>query len=180
MTDSRPEVETEIEAVDELLAAVRGRLVTLIRGGAKVTVLGDADAVASDVVARLGLVKSPWADIVGPCFTSGGLQQELGVGRAAISKAVREGRAIRLDTSDRRTLYPAFQVRNRALVPGLSQVLTALRRGSDDPWTWAHWLNTPAPGASRRELARPIDRLADGDHVGVVASAGLAADSRAI
>lgn len=173
MSDFRLQVEAEARAVDALLGAIRERLLDLVRDGAKVTVLGDSGSVAVDVVARLGLVKSPWADIVGPCFTSGRLQQELGVGRAAISKAVREGRAIRLDTTDRRTLYPAFQVRNRALVPGLSEVLPILRSRVDDAWAWAQWLNTPMLSDGGR-AERFIDRLAAGDVAGVAAAAHLA------
>ncbi|MBM3714659.1 MAG: hypothetical protein FJW64_02810 [Actinobacteria bacterium] len=162
--------EMEERAAEELLAAVRVRLTSLIRGGAKVTILGNAETVADDIVARLGLVKSPWADIVGPCFTSGRLQQELGVGRAAVSKAVREHRAIRLDTSDRRTLYPAFQVQNRALVPGLNEVLPILKSGIDDPWTWAQWLNAPPPSLDPQRQRR-IDRLVAGDIALVVSAA---------
>lgn len=177
MVGDRDERERELAATDELLAAVRARLVPLIRDGAKVTALGSADTVAADIVSRLGLVKNPWVDIVGPCYTSGGLQKELGVGRAALSKAVRERRVLRLDTSDRRTLYPAFQVRDRALVAGLADVLTALQHGADDPWAWAHWLNTPSPSPTGPELLRPIDSLADGEHASVVVAARLAAES---
>ncbi|MFZ8758785.1 hypothetical protein ACO03V_15335 [Microbacterium sp. HMH0099] len=177
MVGAQDDGQREHAATDELLAAVRARLDPLIRDGAKVSALGHADAVAADIVARLGLVKNPWADIVGPCYASGGLQKELGVGRAALSKAVRERRALRLDTSDRRTLYPAFQVRGRALVSGLAEVLTTLESGTDDPWAWAHWLNTPLAGATGRMSARPIDRLADGDLAGVVAAARFAAEA---
>lgn len=177
MTDESSEPRHEQSAVDDLLSAVRARLEPLINEGARVSALGSPDAVATDIVARLGLVKNPWADIVGPCYTSGALQKELGVGRAALSKAVRERRALRLDTSDRRTLYPAFQVRNRSLVPGLADVLTVLGSRMDDPWTWAHWLNTPPSAESGRDRLRPIDRLADGDHSGVIAAARLVAGS---
>lgn len=177
MAGERDDHEREHAAADELLAAVRARLERVIRDGAKVSALGSPNAVAADIVARLGLVKNPWADIVGPCYTSGGIQKELGVGRAALSKAVRERRALRLDTSDRRTLYPAFQVRNRAFIPGLSGVLSALQAGADDPWRWAHWLNTPLAGTPGIKHARPIDHLADGDLQTVVAAARLTARS---
>lgn len=174
MAIGRDEPEQELAATDELLSAVRARLVPLIRDGAKVSALGSADTVAADIVSRLGLIKNPWADIVGPCYASGGLQKELGVGRAALSKAVREGRAIRLDTTDRRTLYPAFQVRNRALVPGLGEVLPILREGVDDAWAWAQWLNTPV-ASDDGQVTRYIDRLAAGDVEGVVSAARQAA-----
>lgn len=164
------EHQREHAAVDDLLAAVRVRLEPLVRGGAKVSALGSPDTVAADVVARLGLVKNPWADILGPCVASGVIQHALGVGRAALSKAVRERRALRLETSDHRTLYPTFQVRNGALVPGLSEVLPILEAGVNDPWTWAQWLNTPLRGRDGVER-RHIDRLASGDIVDVVAAA---------
>ncbi len=162
MSSDQDEHQRENAATDELLEAIRARLERLIRDGAKVSALGSPDTVAADIVARLGLVKNPWADIVGPCYSSGGLQKELGVGRAALSKAVRERRALRLDTSDQRTLYPAFQVRNGALVPGLSEVLPILGEGVDDPWTWAQWLNTPSAAGTEwsgdTSTASPLEK----------------------
>lgn len=176
MVGSGDEHGAEDQAAEEILAAVRVLLEPLIRDGAKVSALGTPEMVAADIVARLGLVKNPWADIVGPCYSSGGLQKELGVGRAALSKAVRERRALRLDTSDQRTLYPAFQVRNGALVPGLNKVLPILGAGVDDPWTWAQWLNTPLRGGDGVNR-RHIDRLVSGEIAGVVAAARRDASS---
>jgi hypothetical protein len=95
---------------------------------------------------RLSLWLSPWAETVGPCYTSGLLQIELGVKRGAISRAVREDRLLRLTTTDGATVYPAFQVRGGALVRGLREILPVLRSGSDNPWTWARWLNAAATG----------------------------------
>ncbi len=144
MSSDQDEHQRENAATDELLEAVRaGSSASFATGRRSVRW---APRHRSRRHRRpLGLVRTQgWADIVGPCYSSGGLQKELGVGRAALSKAVRERRALRLDTSDQRTLYPAFQVRNSALVPGLSEVLPILGAGVDDPWTWAQWSTRPS------------------------------------
>ncbi|WP_295127297.1 hypothetical protein [uncultured Leifsonia sp.] len=72
-------------------------------------------------------------------------------------------------------MYPAFQVVNGAIVPGMREVLNELRRGIDDEWTWALWPNTPVPdqaaeeGASRHR--RNIDRLIAGEVESIVKAA---------
>ncbi len=87
-----------------------------MRGGVKVSVITKPETVIQDIVDRLGVTKSPWADIVGPCYTSGSLQRELASN--AVRFLVREG-VSRTPAPDRRwpQPYPAFQVRNRQLVP---------------------------------------------------------------
>ncbi|WP_433861960.1 hypothetical protein [Streptomyces sp. L7] len=170
--------------VDEISDAVRLRLLELVDQGAELIQLGDADDVAAQLVSRLPIA-NPWPEIVGPCYTSGSLQRELGVSRAALSKAVSDGRLLRLMTSDGQYVYPAFQVVDGALVRGLREVLAVLRLGAqDDPWTWAQWLNTPVPDRSAvvAEGAEPprrrnIERLAEGDIEGIVRDAEIAAAS---
>lgn len=177
-------VERQVQehAVDEITAAIRARLLQRVESGEELTSLGDADKVAEQVVDRLPIASSPWAEIVGPCYTSGSLQRELNVKRGAVSKAVAELRLLRLITADGHNVYPAFQVVDGALVKGLRDVLTALRRGVPDPWTWAQWLNTPTPDPSPGSTPgspprRNIDRLIDGDIEGVVRAAERTAAS---
>jgi hypothetical protein len=162
------QLRQEEQALDVLMNSLRAKLDVLVHKGVKVSVLGNLEAVAQDVVDRLGVAENPWAEIIGPSYTSGTLQRELGVGRGAVSKAVSELRVLRLVTSDGVTLYPAFQVRGGKLVPGLREVLTVLRSGLDDPWTWAQWLNTPLRDDRGEILPRNIDRLAVGDLDGVL------------
>ncbi|RDV43955.1 hypothetical protein DOE76_14540 [Leifsonia sp. ku-ls] len=167
--------------MDDIVAAVRARLLERVDRGEELTNLGDADEIAEQVVERLPIATSPWAEIVGPCYTSGSLQKELRRGRAAVSKAVAELRLLRLRTADGQTVYPAFQVVNGAIVPGMRDVLSELRRGIDDEWTWAQWLNTAVPdqasedGASRNR--RNIDRLIAGEVEAVVKAAERTAAS---
>lgn len=176
--DSR---QVQEQAVDEITAAIRSRLLERVDRGEELTNLGDVEEVAEQVVDRLPIAASPWAEIVGPCYTSGSLQKELGRGRAAVSKAVAELRLLRLRTADGRTVYPAFQIVDGSTVRGMREVLTELRRGIDDEWTWAQWLNTPVPdessedGASRRR--RNIDRLIAGEVDSVVKAAQRTAAS---
>ena len=126
--ERRPEFrrEDEVHRVDEISDAVRLRLLELVDQGAELIQLGDADDVAAQLVSRLPIA-NPWPEIVGPCYTSGSLQRELGVSRAALSKAVSDGRLLRLMTSDGQYVYPAFQVVDGALVRGLREVLAVLR-----------------------------------------------------
>lgn len=158
-----PQRRQEEQAANLLKDLFGSKIDALVRGGVKVSVITKPETVIQDIVDRLGVTKSPWADIVGPCYTSGSLQRELGVERGAVSRAVKEFRALRLPTADGRNLYPAFQVRNRQLVPGLKEVLTVLQSGIDDPWTWAQWLNIPLADENGEDQPRAIDLLANGD-----------------
>lgn len=151
------------EIAREIATDVYEELVTLSKDGTNLFALGRATDVARAMVRTLATAKNPWADIVGPCYTSGALQRELGMGRSAISKAVKEHRVIRVTTSDGENFYPAFQVRGGALVPGLGRVLRVLANGTASSWTWAQWLNGEIRGANGETLPRNIDRLAAGD-----------------
>ena len=170
-------------AVGDITAAIRVRLLERVKRGEELTSLGDADDVAEQVIDRLPVATSPWAELVGPCYTSGSLQRELNMGRAGVSKAVRDSRLLRLVTADGRNVYPAFQVVDGALVGGMREVLGALCRGIADPWTWAQWLIAAVPdrsvGATTDDLPprRNIDRLISGDVEGVVRAAERTAAS---
>ena len=161
MTDSGTVPDpAEHMAADVLVGLFHDKLLAAVRDGARPSLLGDVDSVAQSMIDRLSLWLAPWATTVGPCHSSGSLQVELGVKRGVISRAFREDRLLRLTTSSGATVYPAFQVRGGALVRGLREILPALRSGTDDPWTWAQWLNATVPGG--RDGRRHIDELADG------------------
>lgn len=84
---------------------------------------------------------SPWAPIVGPCFTVDGLSRVLGLRAAEILEAATNLRILSLHTADGNDLFPSFQIRDGRIYPELRSVLKVLRGGLDDPWTWAQWLN---------------------------------------
>lgn len=94
-------------------------------------------------IAKNGGGRSPWADIVGPCYTVRTLSNVLGVSRQEVMDAAASLQLLRLRTADGVDLFPAFQVRSGRLHPGKPSVLAVLRSGIDDPWTWAEWLNSP-------------------------------------
>lgn len=166
-------MEAESAAAAHLVGLLHSKLLDAVRNGARLSVLGAPDLVAQSMIDRLGLWLSPGAELVGPCYSSGLLQRELGVKRGAVSRAVREDRLLRLTADNGSTLYPAFQVRGRSLVRGLRQVLPVLRSGANDPWVWAQWLNAPVPG--RYDGRRHIDELADGMLLKVRADAAVTA-----
>lgn len=163
MAPDDPGRQQQERAARELAAELGSELLRQINRGANVAALGSSRELARTIVSRLPLAQNPWLDIVGPCYTSGALQRELGVGRAAVSKAVRELRILRLVTSDGVNLYPAFQVSDGALVPGLRQVLRTLAKGTQSSWTWAQWLNAVVEDETGRPLPRNIERLTAGE-----------------
>jgi hypothetical protein len=162
-------LEAQTRAAEQIVEAMAQAFRELAERGVELTALGKPAEVVAGVIERLPLAKSRLAEAAGPCYTSGGLQTVLGMSRAALSKAVIQRRALRLETADGTTVYPAFQVHNGALVPDLRKVLTALGGAIDDPWTWAVWLN--APTGDDRAPRRRIDQLASGDVDGVVRAA---------
>ncbi|SDH31552.1 hypothetical protein [Microbacterium sp. 77mftsu3.1] len=119
----------------------------------------NADDITRVLTSRLP-ERNPWPDVIGPCYTSGSLQRELGISRQALWKAVAAHRVLRLTTADNLSVYPAFQVQNGHLVPGLDRVLAELAKGPDAPLMWAQWLNKPRKRPDG-EIRRRIDELAD-------------------
>jgi hypothetical protein len=158
---------TEEHAIENIVSSMRTQMLVLVNHGVELSTLGAAEVIAAQLIEKLP-VANPWGDIVGPCYTSGALQRELGIGRSAVSKAVNELRLLRLVTSDNVNVYPAFQVHDGAVVRGLEKVLRALHAGFDSPWMWAQWLNTPVPRPDNGHVRRRIDDLIAGDVDGVV------------
>ncbi|WP_336645482.1 hypothetical protein [Microbacterium sp. USHLN186] len=150
------------QAARKIGEEVTSQLLRQAASGANLMALGPLKELARDIVARLPLAQNPWSDIVGPCYTSGALQRELGITRAAVSRAVGENRLLRVTTSDGVNLYPAFQVHAGAVVPGLGRVLRALSGGTNSTWTWAQWLNATIMDENGDPLPRNIERLISG------------------
>lgn len=96
----------------------------------------DLSDIPTGIVADGGKL-SPWAAIVGPCYTVSSLCRILGASQEAVADAAAELRLLRLLTADGLDLFPAFQVRGEQVHPDLRSVLQVLQSGIDDPWTWA-------------------------------------------
>jgi predicted helicase len=103
---------------------------------------------------------TPWADVVGPVYTTDQVRELLGgATRQAIADRVEQRTLLCLTTRDEHRVYPAFQFANRVVVPGLNQVLTRLVDAVDD-WTLASWLRAGQPELGGASV---MDRLtADG------------------
>ncbi len=106
--------------------------------------------------------RSPWADIVGPCYTAASFARELGWD----SKQVSEGAALltilELVTDDDVRVYPAFQLWEGRVVDGLSSVLSILSTGTAGRWTWARWLNAPVDHETGKPAPSAIEQLRAG------------------
>jgi len=102
---------------------------------------------------------TPWAKIIGPCYTTTSLAGTLGWTEAEVTKAGETLQLLVLETGDGVTLYPAFQLHAGRVVDGLSDVLAVLQTGTASHWTWAEWLNT---ALADEDVPRAIDALRAG------------------
>lgn len=103
---------------------------------------------------------SAWADILGPAYTTDSFAKVLHTTPNDVLADADDQRILRVYAADGVPLYPAFQVSNGVIAPGLQQVLRTLRSGSADPWMWALWLNAePAPTKTGDARETHIDRL---------------------
>lgn len=106
--------------------------------------------------------KNPWAEVIGPCYTRGSLARALGWTEAQVAAAATSLTVLELLTEDGVLLYPAFQVRDAQVLPGLTDVLHVLSTGTSSRWTWAQWLNTPADDESCEDAPSAIEQLGAG------------------
>lgn len=85
---------------------------------------------------------SRWDDMLGPFYSTQQVEKLFG-GVSALS----------LKTSDKKTIYPAFQFdeQNR-VVSGLSEVLLSFRDSGVDDWTLAGWLVSPSGSLDGRSV----------------------------
>lgn len=102
---------------------------------------------------------SPWAKIVGPCYTVASMARTLGWTEDEVIEAGDHLRLLMLRTSDDVLLFPSFQLIDGKVVEGLTEVLRVLETGTASRWTWAQWLNTELPD---EDPPRNIQYLYDG------------------
>ena len=106
--------------------------------------------------------KNPWEDIIGPCYRRASLARALGWTEDEVAGAAASLQILELLTDDDVLLYPAFQVLDGHLIPGLTQVLQVLSTGTEGRWTWAQWLNSPFDDDSGEPAPRAIEQLRAG------------------
>lgn len=102
---------------------------------------------------------SPWAEIVGPCYTVTSMARTLGWTESEVMDAGNDLRLLMLTTADDVHLFPVLQLQHGKVVDGLQDVLRVLATGTAGRWTWAQWLNTALPD---KDPPRTITLLYEG------------------
>jgi len=151
---------------EELADASNGPLSTAFRG-----------APASPAAAHRQLqLRARVGAIIGRCLTEDAVCERLRLEREKVREAAEDLRLLRLVTTEGMPVYPQFQFDGDAVIPGLPDVLRALRAGGDAPWAWSLWLTARDPHGPITRLADSyIDRLWDGEVHEVVREAHQAA-----
>lgn len=106
--------------------------------------------------------RSELAEAVGPCFTRTSLARATGLTDPEITRAVTMLDVLELPTAEGIPIYPAFQVHEGSLTPGMRDVLRILRSGTPRPWTWALWLSATPNDFGHTHGVRMIDALHEG------------------
>ena len=95
------------------------------------------------------MATTAWNDHVGPFLDTEGVSALLdGVSKRAVWQRVRGRRLLALKTSSGRLVYPLWQFRDGAPLPGLADILVAAGYDPARPvtgWTVACWLATGDP-----------------------------------
>lgn len=115
--------------------------------------------------------KGPWAEIIGPCYTSASLARTLEWTDSEVTGAAASLTVLELLAEDGVLLYPAFQMWEGRVVSGLTDVLRVLRTGTTSRWTWAQWLNTRPDTDDGGEEPSAVERLRAGGLKGVLLEA---------
>lgn len=105
---------------------------------------------------------SPWAKIVGPCYTAASVGRALGWTPTQVTEAVESLSPLELKTSDSMYLYPSLQIADGQIVDGVGDVLRILATGTKGRWTWAQWLNTPVDEETGQPAPSAIEKLRAG------------------
>ncbi len=102
------------------------------------------------------VVGHAWAAQVGPALTQRDTARLLSKSEQAVAK---DGRLLRVRSQQGRPLYPVMQFGGRHQIPGVADVVAALRE-SLEPLSVASWLTVPNRDLGRR---RPVDVVAAGE-----------------
>lgn len=166
----RPKVEAvAAPAPASHLAFTRSLLAELARRDPDGRRLADATDVEQAAALAASQILDPsllWMEHLGALYDTDGVRSLLGRDGGPVSRqAVHQRKGLLgLTTGSGRTVYPAFQFRDRTLVLGLDRVLAALPESVVSRWTVASWLVTPQ---ARLDPDRPIDVLAAGNRSAV-------------
>jgi hypothetical protein len=124
-------------------AAYRDRLLGLLRSGRvdPSTLPSPEELVEHGIHARRAT--SPLPQLIGPVYTSGGVEAVLGISRQQIADRRRRGTIVAARTSEGRWVHPVYQFRDGDIRGDVREVLDVLRvAGAPDPWTVALWFPT--------------------------------------
>ena len=105
---------------------------------------------------------NPWAEIIGPCYTTASFARALGWTESGVLDAAESFTVLQLKTDGNVSLYPAFQVWEGRLVEGLGAVLRVLSTGTRSRWTWAQWLTTRVDDEFGQKAPSAIEQLLNG------------------
>lgn len=138
--------------------------------GAQLAAVDDVPALARAAVDLLLDSAATWQAHLGAFYDTDGVRALLGSPGKPVSKQAVSKRPdlLALTTGSGRKVFPQLQFQGRTPVAGLGDVLAALPERLVSRWTVASWLASPATELGGQ---RPIDALADGNCVAIVASA---------
>lgn len=138
----------------------------------------------AELLRALPQAPGPWAAAVGPVFRTDQVRTMLGakgpVSRQALADRVARRTLLALRTSDRHTVYPAWQFRSGRVAHGVSTVLQAFVHDDEpvvDDWTLASWLRTPLETLGGDSVSERLS-VGDVDQAVTVARAAAARWSR--
>lgn len=110
-------------------------------------------------------VRHPYADVLGPFYSSAGVIRMLGISKQALDDRRRRGTILAARTAEGVWVYPSFQfdLPNHRVRPSLTPVLSALHEAPR--WGAALWLVTPHPELGGQS---PLDAVEVGKAQSVV------------
>lgn len=132
------------DVLDQIARDLEALMAEVEAAGVDPAQLGTPAEVARRMVATIPQ-PSPWAKVLGPVYTTGGVRALLGgITRQAVDDRVSRGTLFALATADRHRVFPAFQFdeKNEPL-EGLPEVIARLRPHADE-WMIASFLTQPA------------------------------------
>ncbi len=91
---------------------------------------------------------SPWAEAIGPLYTSQAVSVETGLSEDAVLKAAKAGALISIRSDEGEELFPVAQFDDSGVaVPGLKWITSQISGTDMDPYMLAAWLNSPLSDA---------------------------------